>query len=277
VKTAFERGAALPEIEAFDAYPGEGVVARIGGKEVLVGSPRFLGGRGVDLVRFNDRIETLEVAGRTVISVARDGRAVGVLALGDVLRSDAAQAVTALRRSGVKTLLVTGDNERAARRIAREAGIEEVHAGVLPQDKAGMIRKLQEHSHVAMVGDGINDAPALMQADVGIAMGSGTDIAIESADIIILGQKLDLILRAREISRRSYRKMVQNVSLAFCFNGVGIPLAATGLVHPVWAMVAMAVSVTAIFINSLWGHPGLFINAIVSVGRVSAQPARQPA
>src|SRR6516162_2469845 len=138
VKTAFERGAALPEVGAFDAYPGEGVTARIGGKEVLVGSPRFLAGRSAGLARLQERIESLEAAGRTVIAVARDGRALGLLALGDTLRSDAAQAVAALRKSGLKTILVTGDNERAAKRIAREAGIEEVHAGVLPQDKAGM-------------------------------------------------------------------------------------------------------------------------------------------
>jgi Cu+-exporting ATPase len=161
----------------------------------------------------------------------------------------------------------TGDNKHAARRMAREAGIDEVHAGVLPQNKAEMIRKLQEQSRVAMVGDGINDAPALMQADVGIAMGGGTDIAIESADIIILSNRLTAVPVARDISHRSYTKMVQNITLAFLFNGIGIPVAATGLIYPVWAMVAMAVSVTAIFINSLWSRPRLFTDTIQSVGQ----------
>jgi len=277
VKTAFERGAALPDVERFDAHPGEGVFARIGGKEVVVGSPHFLAGRGIDLARLNDQIEALEVAGRTVIAVAREGRAMGVLALGDVLRSDATQAVASLRESGIKTILLTGDNERAARRIAREAGIEEVHAGVLPQDKAAMIRKLQANSRVAMVGDGINDAPALMQADVGIAMGGGTDIAIEAADIIVLSNRLTAVPVARDISHLSYVKMVQNITLAFLFNGIGIPVAATGLIYPVWAMVAMAVSVTAIFLNSLWGRPRLFTDAIQSVGQPIESAIPQPA
>jgi len=156
-------------------------------------------------------------------------------------------------------------------RLAREVGIDVVHGGVLPAGKAEVVRRLQQAgSKVAMVGDGINDAPALMQADVGIAMGGGTDIAIESADIIILSNRLGALLLAREISRHSYAKMLQNVTLAFLFNGVGIPLAATGLIYPVWAMTAMAVSVTAIFLNSLWGRPSLFIDAILSVGKPPA-------
>jgi len=267
VKAAFEHGATPSDVASFEAIPGQGVVAKIGSAEVLVGNPRFLADRNIDLTRLRKGIETLEAAGRTVTGVARDGRALGVVALGDTLRPDAASAIAVLRAAGLKLILVTGDNERAARRGGRDLGIEEIHAGVLPQDKATIVRKLQAQARVAMVGDGINDAPALMQADIGIAMGGGTDIAIEAADIIILSNRLSALPVARDISRRSYGKMVQNVTLAFLFNGIGIPLAATGLIHPIWAMVAMAVSVTAIFCNSLWGRPRLFFDAIRSVGQ----------
>jgi len=267
IKAAFERGITPPDVASFQAFPGQGVVARIGSGEAIVGSPRFLVDRNIDLTSFQKRIEVLETAGRTVIAVANEGRALGLVALGDALRPDAVAAVATLRKSGLATILVTGDNERAAQRVGREVGIDEIHAGVLPQRKAEIVRELQANARVAMVGDGINDAPALMQADIGIAMGGGTDIAIEAADIIILSNRLSALPEARDISRRSYRKMVQNVVLAFLFNGGGIPLAATGLIHPVWAMVAMAVSVTAIFINSLWGTPRLFFDAIQSVGR----------
>ncbi len=274
VKAAFERGAVPPDVASFEAIPGQGVVARTAVGELLVGSPRFVANRGIDLGRAAERIAALEEAGRTVIAVAREGRALGIVALSDTLKADALDAIAALRKTGLKTVLLTGDNERAAQRIARQVGIDAVHAGVLPQGKAQMVRDLQAQARkVAMVGDGINDAPALMQADVGIAMGGGTDIAIESADIIILSNRLAALPLAREISRRSYAKMLQNVMLAFMFNGIGIPLAATGLIYPVWAMVAMAVSVTAIFFNSLWGRPALFIDAILSVGKPPATMA----
>jgi heavy metal translocating P-type ATPase len=272
-KAAFEHEAIPPAVESFEALPGKGVVARIGGHDVIVGNPRMLTDRGIDLTPLLERIATLEEKGRTVIAVARDRRPLGILALGDELKADAIDTIVGLRRAGVTPVLVTGDNERAARRVAHDAGIDEVHAGVLPGEKAEIVRGLQRHGKVAMVGDGINDAPALMQADVGIAMGSGTDIAIESADIIILGARLGLIRVAREISRHSYRKMVQNIFLAFAFNGIGIPVAATGLIDPIWAMLAMAVSVTAIFVNSLWGRPSLFIDAVLSVGRQDATVA----
>ncbi len=268
VTEAVRRRLELPGVEAFEAVPGQGVAGRIAGHDVLVGSPRFVHERGIDLAPLATRIAGLEEAGHTVVVVGRGGRPLGLVALGDRLKADAADTVAALRRAGLRAVLVTGDNERAARRIAREAGIDEAYAAVLPGGKAEIVRSLQrEGARVAMVGDGINDAPALMQADVGIAMGTGTDIAIESADVIVLGQGLGLILLAREISRRSYRKMLQNVALAFGFNGIGIPIAATGLIDPVWAMAAMATSVTAIFLNSLWGRPELFIDAVLSVGR----------
>ena len=264
---ALERGVDLPDVEEFEAVPGKGVSARLTGANVLVGSPGFLEEQGIPLGDLVERISELEKAGRTVIAVAKDKHFVGLVALGDRLRSDAVETVAEMRKAGLKTVLRTGDNERAARRIAREVGIDEIYAGVKPGDKADMIRRLQKSGRVAMVGDGINDAPALMQADIGVAMGSGTDIAIESADIIILGNRLELTLTAREISRYSYRKMLQNIVLAFMFNGIGIPVAATGLIYPVWAMTAMAVSVTAIFFNSLWGKPSLFFDAILSVGQ----------
>jgi P-type Cu+ transporter len=277
VGAAFERGVELPEVESFQALPGKGVVARIEGGEIVVGSPSLLAERGIDLAPLESRIEQLEEAGRTVIATGRGGRLLGVIALGDALRPDAGKAIEQLRARGLAVMLVTGDNERAAHRIASEAGITEARAGVLPQEKATIVRGLQAEARVAMVGDGINDAPALMQADVGIAMGAGTDIAIEAADVIILSNQLGALPMAFDISRRSYAKMLQNVTLAFLFNGMGIPLAATGLVHPVWAMVTMAVSVTAIFINSLWGNPRLFIEAIRSVGQPIAQTSLKTA
>lgn len=267
VEAAFERGITPPGVDDFEAIAGKGVVARIGQSEILAGSARFLAERAVSLDAYAPQIQALEGDAHTVIAVARGDTCLGLLALGDNLRADARQAIDALREAGVRPILVTGDNERAARVIARKLGIKTVHAGVLPGGKAGIVRELQAHGRVAMVGDGINDAPALMQADVGIAMGGGTDIAIDAADIILLGTRLTALVEAREISRRSYRKMLQNVSLAFLFNGLGVPLAATGLVNPVWAMAAMATSVTLIFFNSLWGRPALFFDAIMSVGR----------
>lgn len=275
VDAAFERGAVPPNVQSFEAIPGKGVLAQTEQGEIIVGSPNFLTSRGLDLASLAKRIQALEEAGHTVIAVGRRGKVLGAIALGDTLRPDAKEAVTALRNAGLRTVLLTGDNERAARRIAAEVGIGEVHAGVLPDGKVEIIRALQKNGRVAMVGDGINDAPSLMQADVGIAMGGGTDIAIESADIIILSNRMSALPAAREISRRSYRKMVQNVTLAFLFNGVGIPAAATGLVYPVWAMAAMAVSVTSIFFNSLWGRARLFVDAVLSVGRPTSPAGPQ--
>ena len=272
VDAAFEKGIPLADAQDFEAVAGHGVKARVAGANIVVGSPAFLAAERVAVAEHETAIHELEEQGLTVIGVASAGKLLGLLALGDALRSDAAETVSQLHALGIRTSLITGDNERAARHFARLAGIDEVHARVLPAEKAAMIRKLQETDHVAMVGDGINDAPALMQADIGIAFGSGADIAVESGDIIILNQRLRAVLDAYEISRYSYRKMVQNVILAFSFNGIGIPLAATGLVNPVWGMVAMAASVTAIFINSLWSKGNYFFEAIKGVGQTT-EPA----
>jgi Cu+-exporting ATPase len=266
VEEAVQRHIDLPKVEEFAAVAGRGVQARLAGTRLIVGSPAFLTSQGVNVAVQEDSINELEGRGFTVIGVARGGVLMGLLALGDTLRPDAADTVRRLHELGIRTSLITGDNEQAALHFARAAGIEEVHARVLPAEKAAMIRKLQEGARVVMVGDGINDAPALMQADVGIAFGSGADISIESADVIILNKRVAAVLDAYEISRYSYRKMVQNVLLAFSFNGIGIPLAATGLVYPIWGMVAMAASVTSIFINSLWGRGAYFFEAVKGVG-----------
>ncbi|AIA29808.1 heavy metal translocating P-type ATPase [Leptospirillum ferriphilum] len=267
VQEALKRGMTPGEVEGFEAVAGQGVRARLAHKNFTVGSPNFLAKEGIDCSVQTRNVNELESQGLTVVGIARDGDLLGFLALGDALRSDAAGTVRRLHELGIRTSLVSGDNEKAARYFARSAGIEDVHAHVLPADKAVLIRRFQKDSRVAMVGDGINDAPALMQADVGIAFGSGADIAIESADVIILNQRMGSVLDAFTVSRYSYRKIVQNVSLAFLFNGLGIPLAMTGWLDPVWGMVAMAVSVTAIFMNSLWSRGSYFFEAIKTVGR----------
>ena len=271
VDEAFNRSITLSEVQDFVAVAGRGVRARLGGATLIAGSPTYLTGDGV--VVDETVVQEIEQQGLTVIGVARDGLLLGLIALGDALRPDAAETDRRLHAIGIRTSLVTGDNEHAARHFAGAAGIDDVHARVLPAEKAALIRSLQEETRVAMVGDGINDAPALMQADVGIAFGTGADIAIESGDVIILNQRLQAVLDAYDISRYSYRKMVQNVILAFLFNGLGIPAAATGLVNPVWGMGAMAASVTAIFINSLWGRGNYFFDAIKGVGQPSPIPS----
>ncbi|HXF57498.1 MAG TPA: cation-translocating P-type ATPase, partial [Actinomycetota bacterium] len=268
VAAARARGLPLPEASGFSSARGFGVRAGVGGGEVLVGRPEFLAREGVDLGPVRDALRRLQAEGATVVAVAREGRVLGVVGLGDRPRPGARQVVGRLRKEGVRPVLVTGDNPGAARAAGRRVGIEEVHAGLLPEGKAELVRQLQAGgTRVAMVGDGINDAPALMQADVGIAMGGGTDIAIESADVILLRDDLGLVLEAREVSRDAYRRVRRNVALAFAFNGVGLPLAATGLVHPVWAMAAMAASVTSIFANSLGARPALLRQSVRGAGR----------
>ncbi len=277
VDAAAGRGLARADAEQFHSVTGFGVNATIGGRQVLVGRPEFLAQGGVSDAALAPALTQLEESGRTIAVVSVDGAAIGAIGLGDELRPDAVDAVARMRNAGMRVVLVTGDNERAARVIADRAGIREGHAGVLPAAKADIVRQLQaDGARVAMVGDGINDAPALMQADVGVAMGGGTDIAVESADVIVLRDDVSAVLTAQQISRSSYRRVRQNVALAFLFNGIGIPLAATGLVYPVWAMIAMAVSVTTIFVNSLGGRPSLLFQAIGSVGRAPLGDTQTP-
>ena len=211
VAAAREQGLTPAAVQEFDAVSGHGVRATIDGAAVLVGRPGFVEEHGGRLDKLADRVAALEEAGRTVVAVSRDGKLLGLIALGDQIRPESRAAIDEIKRQGITPVLLTGDNRRAAQRVARELGIDDVRAEVLPKDKAETVRDLQRHGRVAMVGDGINDAPALTQADVGIAMGSGTDVAIESADIVIVGNRLDAVLMARDIARRSYRRTQVNV------------------------------------------------------------------
>ena len=258
----------LPGASDFESTTGKGVCATVEGQAVRVGSLAFLREHQVDSDGGAAWTEQQEGGGRTVIGVAAGEQLIGLLALADTLKVDAQATVAALRDQGRAPVLLTGDNERTARAIAQELGIEEVEARAQPDEKADRIHALQDESRrVAMVGDGINDAPALTQADVGVAVGAGTDIAIESADVILIGERLGALVDAFEIGANSYRKTKQNLALAFSFNGIGVPLATTGWVDPVWAMVAMAASVSAVLLNSFGGR-------LLSQGEESEKPTR---
>jgi Cu+-exporting ATPase len=256
VVTATEaQGLTSSSATAFQATPGKGVTATVEGRHVILGSPRFVESEGVDLSTARDRLEALQAAGNTVVALAHDGELATLIAIADQLKADAQEAVARMREAGLEPVMLTGDNARTAKAVAKRVGIREYRAEVLPEDKAEAVRELQRQGfRVVMVGDGINDAPALMQADVGMAIGAGTDIAIESADVVLIGERLGAVLDAYYIGKSSYRKTVQNLTLAFMFNGIGVPLAVTGLVHPAWAMVAMIASVTTVLTNSFAGR-----------------------
>ena len=251
VKEAKEAGLSLPEIKGFKTSPGLGVEASFDGKRVLVGNTRFMRDRGVNLAPVEERIEEIEHKGITAILAAANGTLAGLIWISDEPKDDARRSIEGLKKRGLIPLMITGDNLRAARSVAFRVGIDQVLAKVLPHQKADKIREIQaEGVRVAMVGDGINDAPALMQADIGIAIGAGTDIAIESSDVILVRGELMGVLDAFDLSINTYRKIRQNLLLAFLFNGVGIPVAATGILHPLMAMAAMVLSTSAIMVNS---------------------------
>jgi heavy metal translocating P-type ATPase len=255
VKEAKARGLDLERVEGFEAVAGKGVRATVAGGRVFVGTLRFLAEYGVSSDALTAAAAAGEARAQTVMAIAENGRPVGLIGLADAVKPDAAEAVRRFREAGIEPVMVTGDNERTAHAVAEQVGIREVLAQALPQEKVARVRELQRQGkRVAMIGDGINDAPALMQADVGLAIGAGTDIAIESADIVLVGERLTAAVDAYHIARRTYGKTVQNLSLAFAFNGIGVPLATTGLVMPVWAMIAMAASVTTVLLNSFWGR-----------------------
>ncbi|HWO40323.1 MAG TPA: cation-translocating P-type ATPase, partial [Candidatus Eisenbacteria bacterium] len=255
VQMAEEKGLDFKEARDFQAAAGGGVRAKVNGTRVLIGNVRFLSNEGVDVAAAHQKATEFETQAKTVIGVARNQELVGLLSITDAIKEDAAEAIQRMKEAGLQPVMITGDNQHTAKAVAAQVGIEEVYAQVLPQEKAVRVRELQKRGlRVAMVGDGINDAPALMQADVGVAIGAGTDIAIESSDVILVGERLGGFVDAYEIGRRSFHKTVQNLGLAFSFNGIGVPLATTGWVHPVWAMIAMAASVSAVLLNSFGGR-----------------------
>ncbi|MFQ5784944.1 MAG: heavy metal translocating P-type ATPase [Alphaproteobacteria bacterium] len=255
VDAAEEEAIDFPNGRDFRATAGQGVEAVVDGRQVLVGTPRFLRSRHVDVAPAETILDEHEARAHTAVLLAVDGKVAGVLAIADAVKPDAGDAIAELKTRGITPIMLTGDNRRTAEAVARQVGIEEIYAQVVPHDKADRVRELQRGgARVAMVGDGINDAPALMQAHVGIAIGAGTDIAIESSDVVLIGKRLGAVPEAIAIGGMSYRKTVQNLWLAFFFNGVGVPVAAAGIVHPAWAMAAMATSVSLVLANSFGGR-----------------------
>jgi Cu+-exporting ATPase len=248
---ARERGLPASPVEAFEARTGLGVVGTVDGRRILVGSARLLAGEGVPLEALAGRAEALESRGRTVMLVAVDGEPAGLVAVADRVKEDSREAIRRLHELGLRTVMLTGDNERTATAVAAEVGIDEVRAGLLPDDKVKEIRRLQAGgATVAMVGDGINDAPSLTQADVGIAIGTGTDIAIESADMTLVHGSLTGVVRAVRLSRATFRKIRQNLFWAYFYNTIAIPVAVLGLLHPILAEAAMAGSSITVVANA---------------------------
>ncbi len=247
----------IDEIEDFEEIPGYGLVAEANNEQIVVGSLEFLQKKDIDASRHNDIILALRKQGKTVVGVARHLELIGLIAVSDIVKPDVKKTIYELKRRGIQSILITGDSQETANYIAGLVGIEKIYAKTLPGDKSKIIRELQEQGEkVAMIGDGINDAPALMQGDIGISFSHGTDIAIESADIVLLRKELHSLIEAYEIGKKSYRKTKENVALAFAFNGIGVPLATTGLVHPIFAMIAMVLSVTAVLSNSFLARLG---------------------
>ncbi|RPJ60160.1 MAG: heavy metal translocating P-type ATPase [Acidobacteria bacterium] len=259
VAGARSKGVALGRVEAFESVTGKGVTATVDRRLVAVGNTRLLEGLGLDIKRLVDQAERLRREGQTVMFVAVDGRPAGLLGVADPIKESTPEAIRLLHQEGIRLVMLTGDNRTTAEAVARKLGIDEVEADVLPERKAEVVKRFQEARHVvAMAGDGVNDAPALAQADVGIAMGTGTDVAIESAGVTLVKGDLRALARARRLSRGTMRNIRQNLFFAFVYNALGVPIAA-GILYPFFglllspiiASVAMTFSSVSVIMNAL--------------------------
>lgn len=252
VNAAKEKNLALQEVHEFENLAGRGVRGRMGNDSLLVGSGRLMREFGISTEACRQKMEELENQAKTVIAVSRNEKIIGILAIADTLKEDAKDAVTKLRLAGIETVMITGDNKRTAEAIAKQVGIEKIFAEVLPQDKAEKVKILQRDGlKVAFVGDGINDAPALVQADLGIAIGTGTDIAIEAGNIVLVKGYPLKVVEALALARITFRTIKQNMFWAFFYNVAALPLAAFGLLNPMIAAGAMAFSSVSVVGNSL--------------------------
>ncbi|MFC4558692.1 heavy metal translocating P-type ATPase [Virgibacillus kekensis] len=252
VAYATEKNIQLKEVASFTAIPGRGIRATIDDHDVLVGTRKLMTDNGIDVTHLEDDLTTYETAGKTAMLIAVDSKLQGIVAVADTIKETAVEAINQLKAQGLEVIMLTGDNERTARAIAQQAGISNVIAQVLPEEKADKVKEVQRHGKkVGMVGDGINDAPALATADIGIAIETGTEVAIEAADVTILGGELLLIPKAIKLSNKTIRNIRQNLFWAFAYNSAGIPIAAAGLLAPWIAGAAMAFSSVSVVTNSL--------------------------
>jgi Cu+-exporting ATPase len=238
------------KVSKFRVLRGRGVEGKISGKNILIGNMTLMKERKINFKSFEEKIKGFENDGKTTMIVAENKKIIGVIAVADAVKEDSAHAVKILNKEGYKTVMITGDNERTAKAIAKQVGIKEVIANVLPGDKAKKVEELQEKGMVAFVGDGINDAPALKQSNVGIAMGSGTDIAIEAGDLVLTKSSLIGVVQAIKLSKATFRKIKQNLFWAFAYNTIAIPVAVAGLLHPIIAEIAMALSSITVITNA---------------------------
>ncbi|MBI2449026.1 heavy metal translocating P-type ATPase [Candidatus Pacearchaeota archaeon] len=238
------------QVSNFKILRGRGVEGNIGNNKVVIGNTTLMRERNIPLKEFESKINEFEDNGYTTITVAENNKAIGIIGIADSVKEDSIEAIASLNKEGYITIMITGDNERTAKAIAKEVGIKEVIANVLPEEKAKKVEELQKQGFVAFIGDGINDAPALKQANVGIAIGTGTDIAIEAGDIVLAKGSLIGVVQAINLSKATFRKIKQNLFWAYAYNTIAIPLAIIGILHPIIAEIAMASSSITVVTNA---------------------------